>query len=106
MRRTLTLVVTAVLLAAGAAAPAAAAPAPAAAPALVQTVPAKTFTNCTQLNAKYKGGVAKNKKVKNTKTVKGKKVRAKSRYAPKVSASLYAKYRKLDRDKDGIACER
>ncbi|WP_019136359.1 excalibur calcium-binding domain-containing protein [Cellulomonas massiliensis] len=105
MRRPLTVVVTAVVLAAGLAAPAAAAPAAAPA-AVVHAVPGKAFSSCAKLNATYKGGVAKNAKVKNTKTVKGKKVRAKQRYAPKVSASLYAQNRKLDRDKDGIACER
>ncbi|KZM54945.1 calcium-binding protein [Aeribacillus pallidus] len=59
---------------------------------------AKKFKNCTQLNKVYKGGVAKSAKVKN----KG----GKTRYKPYVSSSLYNANKKLDRDKDGIACER
>lgn len=38
--------------------------------------------------------------------LQGKKVAAKSKFKPKVSVSLYAANKKLDRDKDGIACER
>ena len=67
---------------------------------------AKRYTSCSKLNAKYEGGVAKNKSVRNTKTVNGKKVPAKSTKAPKVSSALYAKNKHLDRDKDGIACEK
>lgn len=59
---------------------------------------AKTFKNCTELNKTYKGGIAKNSKVKN----KG----GKTKYKPKVSAKLYAANKSKDRDKDGIACER
>ncbi len=72
------------------------------------TTPAavKKFKNCTALNKKYPGRVAKSSKVKNTKVVKGKKVAAKSKYRPKVHKKLYAKNKGLDRDKDGIACER
>ncbi|ROS31481.1 excalibur calcium-binding domain-containing protein [Cellulomonas sp. PhB150] len=79
--------------------------APAAA-AEAQVHTAKSFTNCTALNKTYAGGVAKSSKVHNTKTVGGKKVAAKSKYKPKVSAALYAANKKMDRDKDGIACER
>ena len=79
--------------------------APAAA-AEAQVHTAKSFANCTALNKTYPGGVAKNAKVRNTKTVGGKKVAAKSSYKPKVSASLYAANKSKDRDKDGIACER
>lgn len=64
------------------------------------------FKNCTALNAKYPGGVAKSAKVKNTKKVRGKTVPAKSSRKPKVSKSLYNANKRLDRDKDGIACER
>ncbi|MBK3493300.1 excalibur calcium-binding domain-containing protein [Viridibacillus sp. YIM B01967] len=59
---------------------------------------AKTFKNCTELNKVYKGGVAKNDKVKN----KG----GKTKYTPTVSAKLYAANATKDRDSDGIACER
>ncbi|MDQ2625266.1 MAG: excalibur calcium-binding domain-containing protein [Actinomycetota bacterium] len=70
------------------------------------TAAAKKFKNCAVLHKKYNGGVAKNKKVKNTKVVRGKKVPATSKYRPTVSKKIYAKNKHLDRDKDGIACER
>ena len=80
---------------------------PAVAPGTVDTASAATsYKTCSQMHRKYPGGVAKSKSAKNMKVSKGKRVKAKSKYKPKVSASLYAKYRKLDRDKDGIACER
>ena len=56
------------------------------------------YKNCTELNKVYKGGVAKDAKVKN--------VGGKTKYAPFVSAELYKLNSKSDRDKDGIACER
>ncbi|WJY26239.1 MULTISPECIES: excalibur calcium-binding domain-containing protein [Sporosarcina] len=59
--------------------------------------PAK-FQNCKMLNKTYKGGVARDAKVRN----KG----GKTRYAPTVNAALYNANSKMDRDKDGIACER
>ncbi|GEN82406.1 hypothetical protein SLU01_07180 [Sporosarcina luteola] len=59
--------------------------------------PAK-FKNCTELNKTYPGGVAKNAKVRN----KG----GKTKYKPTVSAELYKLHTGMDRDKDGIACER
>ncbi|MED4977186.1 excalibur calcium-binding domain-containing protein [Weizmannia sp. FSL K6-0777] len=58
----------------------------------------KYYKNCKGLNKDYKGGVAKNSKVKN----KG----GKTHYKPYVSTALYNANHKLDRDKDGIACER
>lgn len=58
----------------------------------------KTFKNCTTLNKSYKGGIAKSTKVKN----KG----GKTKYKPFTSSSLYNANKKLDRDKDGIVCER
>lgn len=58
----------------------------------------KTYKNCTALNKDYKGGVAKSSKVKN----KG----GKTKYKPFVSSALYNANKKLDRDKDGIACEK
>lgn len=60
--------------------------------------PAKTYKNCTELNKDYKGGVARNSKVKN----KG----GKTKYKPFVSQELYDANKKSDRDKDLIACER
>ncbi|MDW0108820.1 excalibur calcium-binding domain-containing protein [Sporosarcina aquimarina] len=59
--------------------------------------PAK-FKNCKMLNQTYKGGVAMNSKVRN----KG----GKTKYAPTVNPTIYKTHTTLDRDKDGIACER
>lgn len=56
------------------------------------------FKNCKMLNQTYKGGVAMNSKVRN----KG----GKTNYAPTVNAVVYKTHKSLDRDKDGIACER
>ncbi|GKV69285.1 hypothetical protein NCCP2716_17830 [Sporosarcina sp. NCCP-2716] len=56
------------------------------------------YKNCTALNKAYKGGVAKDAKVRN----KG----GKTKYAPTPNAALYNMNSNLDRDKDGIACER
>ena len=127
MRRTLVALVVAVGLVVAPAAAAQAAPPPTtqvqtqvkttqaktapAKTAPAKTAPAKTvkvtkFKNCTAMHKKYAGGVAKNSKVHNTKTVAGHKVRAKSSHKPKVSAALYSANKGLDRDKDGIACEK
>lgn len=84
------------VLVAGAGTAAVAAPVPAAA----------KYSSCKKLNAKYPGGVAKSSSVRNTKTVNGKLVPAVSQFRPKVSAALYKANRGLDRDRDGIACER
>ncbi|PID05885.1 MULTISPECIES: excalibur calcium-binding domain-containing protein [unclassified Sporosarcina] len=59
---------------------------------------AAKFKNCTQLNKSYPGGVAMNATVKN----KGGKTKLK----PAIAASVYNSHKSLDRDKDGIACER
>ena len=64
------------------------------------------YANCKALNAKYPGGVAKSASARNMKTVNGRLVPAASKYRPKVSASLYKTYKSMDRDRDGIACER
>lgn len=56
------------------------------------------YKNCTELNKKYKGGVARTSSVKN----KG----GKTYYKPYVSKELYDKNKDKDRDKDFIACER
>ncbi|QJX80537.1 excalibur calcium-binding domain-containing protein [Priestia megaterium] len=58
----------------------------------------KTYKNCTELNKAYKGGVARASNVKN----KG----GKTYYKPYVSKALYDANKKMDRDKDLIACER
>ncbi|MBD9698002.1 excalibur calcium-binding domain-containing protein [Flavimobilis sp. GY10621] len=67
---------------------------------------AKKYKNCTALNKAYRGGVARDSKAVNTKTVRGKKVKAASTYRPKISKALYTANKGLDRDKDGIACEK
>lgn len=61
-------------------------------------VKAIAYKNCTALNAVYKGGVAKDTKVKN--------VGGKTNHVPFVSAEVYKLNKKSDRDNDGIACER
>ncbi|MGE7661325.1 excalibur calcium-binding domain-containing protein [Peribacillus sp. NPDC097197] len=58
----------------------------------------KTYKNCTELNKKYKGGVARSSSVKN----KG----GKTKYNPYVSKALYDANKSKDRDKDLIACEK
>ena len=62
---------------------------------LPSTVSAASFKDCTSLNKSYPNGVAQSadaaKKHKN---------------APKVANDVYKKYRKLDVNKDGTACER
>ena len=56
------------------------------------------FKNCKEVNAKYPGGIAKSAKSKN----KG----GATKKSPKVDSKLYLKIDGLDRDKDGIACEK
>lgn len=56
------------------------------------------FKNCKELNKTYPGGIAKNAKIRN----KG----GKTKYTPSVSLEIYNENMGLDRDKDGIACER
>ena len=67
-------------------------------PADAAGVKAKTYANCTEINKKYKGGIASSSKVKN----KG----GATKYKPFVSKALYEANKKSDRDKDLIACER
>ena len=59
---------------------------------------AVSYSNCTELNKVYKGGVAKAANIKN----KG----GKTKYKPFVSLELYNANKSKDRDKDGIACEK
>jgi hypothetical protein len=56
------------------------------------------YKNCTALNVVYPGGVAKSASSKN----KGGKIRL----AQVVNSKLYDLNKSLDRDKDGLACER
>ncbi|MCM3696832.1 excalibur calcium-binding domain-containing protein [Microbacterium oleivorans] len=64
--------------------------------------PITTFKNCTALNKSYKGGVARSGVTHNT--VNGKKKPFKVK--PYISTALYNANKKMDRDKDGIACEK
>ncbi|MES5394828.1 excalibur calcium-binding domain-containing protein [Bacillus amyloliquefaciens] len=57
----------------------------------------KAYANCKALNKDYKHGVGRYKGVKNK---GGKPVK------PYISKALYDKNKRLDRDKDNIACER
>ncbi|MFD2766923.1 excalibur calcium-binding domain-containing protein [Micromonospora eburnea] len=61
---------------------------------------AKRYKNCTALNKVYKHGVGK----------KGAKDKVRGKTKPvtnfKVSNAIYAKNTHLDRDRDGIACEK
>jgi cytochrome c2 len=75
---------------------------PASAAMVSKVAAATTFKNCTALNAKHPGGVAKVGVKFNL--VNGKKRAFTKR--PTFSNALYAANRKSDRDKDGIACER
>jgi hypothetical protein len=59
---------------------------------------AAKFKNCTAVNKVYKGGVSKAAGVVN----KG----GKTKHAPQVDAKLYKTIQSMDRDKDGIACEK
>jgi len=59
---------------------------------------AAKFKNCTAVNKVHKGGVAKSIGVVN----KG----GKTKFEPIVDAKLYKAIKSMDRDKDGIACEK
>lgn len=68
--------------------------------ALAAKVNVKKFKNCTALNKKYKHGVGK--------TTAKDKVRGKSKPVKnfKKHNALYKANKHLDRDKDGVACEK
>ena len=109
IRRHAALAVSPIVVVPAVAPPASAVASPASAvasPALTVAAAAKRYKNCTAVNKAYAGGVARDAKAVNTKTVRGKKVKAASTYRPKVSKSLDTANKSLDRDKDCIACER
>jgi hypothetical protein len=60
---------------------------------------AATFKNCTEVNKVYKWGVSKSLAA----AMKQKNYPVNN---PLVSASIYASLAKMDRDKDGTACEK
>ncbi len=83
------------------------APAPAAAPvaepgtaAALAKVTVKKYKNCKALNKKYKHGVGK-KNAKDKVSGRSKKVTNFKRHN-----ALYLRNKHLDRDRDGIACEK
>lgn len=74
--------------------------APVATPTFADAATAKKFKNCTELNKTYKHGVAK----------KGAKDKVSGKAKPvttfTVNNNVYTANKGLDRDKDGIACEK
>jgi hypothetical protein len=56
---------------------------------------AKSYKNCSDLNKKYPYGVATSQKAA-----------AKQKNKPAISAKIYKANIKMDRDKDGTACEK
>lgn len=60
----------------------------------------QVFPNCTEMQKTHKGGVARVGAV-DKRTGGGK-----ATYAPKYDNALYEANKKMDRDKDNIACER
>ena len=64
------------------------------------TIPAEAvkFKNCTAVNKVYKGGVSKSADTVNS--------GGKTKHQPTVDAKLYKTLKSMDRDKDGIACEK
>ncbi|MFJ6679237.1 excalibur calcium-binding domain-containing protein [Microbacterium sp. NPDC091382] len=91
----------------GAPSVASAAPMPASSVSATRVAPAakpaiKKFANCTALNKVHKGGVAKAGVKYNKVNGKNKAFKVK----PTISSALYKANSKMDRDKDGIACEK
>jgi hypothetical protein len=65
---------------------------------------AKHYSNCKSMNKVYKHGVKKSKGTKDKVRSHGRTIWRHS--SAKVSKPLYNANKKLDRDKDGIACEK
>ena len=65
----------------------------------------KKYKNCTALNKDYPGGISKTGATDTSKKG-GKIVPANPKKTPTVDDAIYAKNKGLDRDKDGIACEK
>ena len=66
-------------------------------PAVAAT--AKKYTSCKKMNKTYPAGVAKSVSASKKAVKQGFK-------APEVSGSVYKSNKKLDKDKDGVACEK
>ena len=65
----------------------------------------KKFKNCSALNKEYPGGISRSGAIDMTKK-KGKVVPASPKKSPVVDDAIYEANRKLDKDKDGVACEK
>ena len=63
------------------------------------------FKNCSALNKEYPGGISRSGATDMTKK-KGKLVPASPKKSPVVDDAIYQANSKLDRDKDGVACEK
>jgi hypothetical protein len=73
---------------------------PVAMPAAANAKAPRVFANCTDVHTVYKGGIAR---------AGAKDHRANgghARYKPYVNTALFNANKRMDRDKDGIACER
>ena len=60
---------------------------------------AQSFKNCTEVRKVYPWGVARSKAL----AMKQKNYPTNN---PHISASIYGSIQKMDRDKDGVACEK
>lgn len=65
----------------------------------------KVYANCAAVMKVYSGGIAKAGVKNNTVTVKGKVTHRALKGKVKFDTALYNANKKLDRDRDGIACE-
>lgn len=66
----------------------------------------KTYANCTAVNKVYSGGIAKKSVTRNKVTSAGKTTYRALKGTVKKDDALYAANKKMDRDADGIACEK
>ena len=68
--------------------------------------PAKHYSSCAAVHAVYSGGIAKNGVTTNTVHSHGTVTHRRLKGHVAHSTALYTANRKLDRDNDGIACEK
>ena len=66
----------------------------------------KSYANCTAVHKVYSGGIAKKSVTKNKVVSGGKTTYRALKGTVKKDDALYKANSKLDRDKDGIACEK
>jgi hypothetical protein len=66
----------------------------------------KTYANCTAVHKVYSGGIAKKSVTKNKVTSNGKVTYRALKGTVKKDDALYKANKKMDRDADGIACEK